>query len=472
MWRLSQLPLRWRLTAWYLLSLSLILLLSGSILYWQTQRSLLAQVDTALQVAAAQAAINVDRDNGRLAFQNAENRTSDAGRLNRDTAIFLLDPAGVVWDKLGQGADVASFPLAAGFQTYRKGKDMWRVYSEPAADPGHTMTGWIQVAQSVEPTAETLAMLRLQLLWTLPLALVLAGLGGYWLAARALAPIDRMTNTARAIGARDLSQRIGYTGPADEIGRLAATFDHMLDRLQVAFDHERRFTGDAAHELRTPLSALKGRLEVTLGQPRQPAEYVETLQEMGQQVERLIRLSSDLLYMARLDQGQRELHDESIVLADLLSAVVDQVRPLAESKGITLVEAVPAGLEVRGDLDMLIRLFLNLLDNAVKYTPAGGQVVLRAEMQPAGVTVTVSDNGPGIADEHLPHLFERFYRAGSARTRSEGADGRGGAGLGLAIAFEIVKAHGGTLTVQSAAGQGTTFTVCLPPRNADRGGAA
>jgi heavy metal sensor kinase len=459
---LSHLPLRLRLTLWYLLTLALILIVSGLTLYWQTQRSLLSQIDASLQVTAVQAQINVDVENGRLAFQNAENLPAFSNRLREDIAIFLLDVNGNVWDKLGRDEDINAFAPAAGFRTYGNGEDAWRIFGEPITDPERRINGWIQVTQSLEPTFETLATLRLQLLWGLPLAMLFTGVGGYFLASRALNPIDRITRTVQVIGANDLSQRIAYSGPADEVGRLAATFNHMLERLQIAFERERRFTGDAAHELRTPLAALKGRIEVTLTQPRQPATYVATLQDMEEQVDRLIRLSSGLLYIARLDQGQIYPHHETIDLADLLDVVVDQVCPLAESKTISITDTIPPGLRVRGDQDMLIRLFLNLLDNAVKHSLPGGHVILQAEQDKARLTITVSDSGPGIPAEHLPHLFERFYRVESARSRGWDDNERGGAGLGLAIAYEIANAHGGALTVQSIVGQGTTFTVHLP----------
>ena len=454
--------LRVRLTAWYLLTLTLILFLSGLTLYWQTQRSLRSQIDAALQLAAAQAAVNVDRDNGRLAFQNAENFDTRAGRFSDDTMIFLLSPAGDVWGKFGYDSSLPPFPAVPGLQTARYGDDDWRVYVEPITDAEQTITGRLQVAQSLEPMAELLAALQIQLLWGLPLALALAGAGGYFLASRALAPIERITRTGQAITASDLSRRIDYVGPADEVGRLAATFDRMLDRLQIGFERERRFTGDAAHELRTPLAALKGRIGVTLSQPRRPEEYVDTLQDMEHEVDRLARLSGDLLYMARLEQGQFTPDQEPVALDDLLGAVVDQLQPQADGKNIAIALSVAPGLAIHGNLDMLIRLFLNLLDNAVKYTPPGGRVVVAAGQEKAAVVVRVRDNGPGIAEKHLPHLFERFYRADGARMRGAGDSAHRGAGLGLAIAYEIVNAHGGELTVQSSPHQGTTFTARFP----------
>ncbi len=457
--RPSRLPIRWRLTLWYLLSFSAILLLFAGFLYWQVQRSLLAQIDSALQLAATQALVNVEEDNGRLAFQNLENSPELSGRLSDDIGIYLLSAQGSVWQKLGNDQEMPQPFPAAGLLTINDKDDKWRVYGEPINLSGQP-DGWLMVVQSLEPVTTTLFALSLQLFWGLPLALFLAGTGGYFLAGRALRPIDDITRTAQAIHASDLHQRLNHLGPNDEVGRLAGTFDAMLDRLEAAFTRERRFTGDAAHELRTPLTALKGRISVTLNQPRQPQQYTETLQEMEGQVDRLIRLSSDLLFIARLDQGQTAQNIESIDIGDFLGAVVDQIRPLVVAKHIILTETVLPGLVVQGTMDLMIRLFLNLLDNAVKYTPQNGRISISATQDKTGLRITIANTGPGIPAEHLPHLFERFYRVETARSRSD--SDAGGAGLGLAIAHEITRAHGGQLLVDSQPENGTMFTVLFP----------
>lgn len=453
------LPIRWRLTLWYLLAFALILLAFAAFLYVQLQRSMLAQVDGAMQLAVSQSLINIDADNGRLAFQNIEN-LPDAGAQFRQSSLtlFLLAADGRVWDTLGRSQNAPAFtPGGHGFATIPYQGDEWRVYSQDVNKGG--VRGWVQVVRSLEPVQETLDQLFTLLLWGSGGVLVLAGLGGYMLAGRALRPVDNITRTAQAISGSDLGRRIGYTGPADEVGRLAATFDGMLDRLQAAFARERRFTGDAAHELRTPLTALKGRIEVTLSQPRSPAAYAETLADMGEQVERLIHLSNDLLFMARLDQGERPLQPEPVDLRDFLDALLEQVTPLAAAKQIELHAAIPDNLAIQGDVDLLIRLFLNLLDNAIKYTPENGRVAITARREGSQAAITITDTGPGIPAEHLPHLFERFYRVEDARTRHNVTSG---SGLGLAIAHEIAQAHGGSIQVESQNGTGAQFTVNLP----------
>jgi len=450
---------RLRLTAWYVLLLGLTLLLFSAYLHFRLEHSLAVQMDDALQVVASQALALLGEDQGHPAFgttdaaQTVIRRLTQAGFAGRLTA-----PDGTVWDGFGDAQNVpAGPPRAAGWTRVEVEEIHWRGYSQPLEAPAGRSIGWLQIARSLEYSEQASASLFVQIVLSLPLVLGLAAVVGYFLASRALRPIDRITRTAQAMSAHDLTQRIGYEGPDDEVGRLARTFDRMLDRLQAAFERERRFTADASHELRTPLTVIKGRIDVTLSRPRPGQEYAHTLHDVGREADRLIRLTNDLLFLTRLGQRSQPMQPQPVDLSDLLSAIVDQVRPLAEAKVLGLVEEVAPGLRLTGDPDHLIRLFLNVLDNAIKYTPAGGRVTVRAVEESTAVRVTVRDTGPGIPPQHLPHLFERFYRAEADRSRETG-----GTGLGLAVASEIARWHGGTLDVQSEVGQGTTCIIRLP----------
>jgi heavy metal sensor kinase len=456
--------LRMRLTAWYLLLLGLALIVFSAYVYFRLEHSLLAQIDSTLQVAVSQALANLDAENGRLAFQDAEGSLALARRLGQaGLAIRIIAPDGTVWDSFDDYPAVPAWvPQASGYVSLTGEETRWRLYSQLVQAPDGRMIGWLQGAQSLASMEETLRNLRLQLVLGVPLLLFVAGWGGLFLADRALRPIDRIIRTAQTINSSDLSQRIAYQGPADEVGRLATTFDRMLDRLQDAFERERRFAADASHELRTPLTALKGRIGVTLSRRRTNAEYESTLQDLEHEVDRLIRLSTDLLFLVRLDQRRLPWQPARVEFSHLLQAIVEQVEPLAEKKGLTLTAEIPPDISIHGDADHLIRLFLNLLANAVRYTPPGGRVAVLAQDKEGCVRVSVSDTGPGISPEHLPHLFERFYRTEAARSRDDG-----GAGLGLAIAYEIARWHGGTLEVESAPGHGTTFTVQLPVQRSE-----
>jgi heavy metal sensor kinase len=461
----GRVPIRLRLTGWYLLSFGLIVLVFAIALERQLMAGLEKQSDTALRLAAIRATEYVAEDGSSLIFQ----QTDSLQDMDDDFSIYLLAPdQKTVWGHLGlEAIPVLEAPTQDSYFTVKhrgplKGEnedENWRAYNQSILSNDGAVLGWLQTAQVFDRN-HTLGLLRGHLCLAFPMILLLAAVGGIFLASRALRPIDQVTRTAQAINASDLQRRLNYQGPEDEVGRLARTFDSMLDRLQAGFERERRFTGDAAHELRTPLTALKGHIGVTLSQPRTPTEYAATLQDMEYQVDRLIHLSGDLLLMARLDYCKQHHTTESISLSDLLAALEDQIMPLGEAKALTVVSQIEPDLSVRGNMDLLIRLFLNLLDNAIKYTPHGGTITIHARRNSGDIQIAIRDSGPGIAPDQLPHLFERFYRVESDRARQH--DSQSGAGLGLAIVQEIALIHQGWVTVESQMGQGSTFTIYLP----------
>lgn len=454
---LERQTLRVRLTAWYMLLLALALVLFSGYLYLQLEKSLIAQLDTTLQVTASQALDKTIAREGHPAFQNNPESQATTDRLiEAGLAVRLVDLEGKVWDGLANYSAVPlSLPTSKGYVNLTARDTTWRVYNQPL--PGDDQ-GWLQVAGSLEPTREVSQHLLALMLLGFPLMLSIAGWGGLFLADRALRPIDRIIRTAQAISSKDFTQRIGYRGPADEVGRLATTLDRMLDHLQEAFERERRFTADAAHELRTPLTAIKGRIGVALSRSRTPAESENTLQDLEQEVDRLIRLANGLLYLSRLEQQEQlPSFSQGVDLSNLLMAFAEQMQPLAQAQHINLQVQIDPGLFIQGNPDYLTNMVLNLLDNALKHTPSGGTVTLRSQPQGDQVQVTVQDTGIGIDDKYLPHLFDRFYRVEGARSRSTG-----GAGLGLAIASEIARLHGGTLSVRSQIDRGTIFMLQLP----------
>jgi heavy metal sensor kinase len=456
---LGYLPIRVRLTIWYIFLMALTFGLAGGYLLFRFQSSLIKAVDATLQLAVSQSLSSIEDESETLTFDQSDYNLARQF-TGSNFALQLLSVDGIVIDTLGSVQNIPQWgSTVTGFSTPSVPGDdeRWRVYTQAIASPDGREIGWIQAAQSLETMTDTLQDFRDQLLWLIPLILLLAGIGGYFLAGRMLRPIDRITRMAAEIEASDLSLHLGYLGPADEIGRLTQTFDRMLERLKSAFESERRFTGDAAHELRTPLTVLKGQIEVTLSRNRSKAEYQKTLHGLAAQVERLIRLSNALLFLSRSDQKRLSWEPTPLNLSELLAVILEQIQPLAEEKSLVLASEIPNELPLFGDTDHLIRLFLNLLDNAVKYTPSEGQINLRASCLPSGVQVVIHNSGPGIPPEHLPHLFERFYRVEADRSSQTG-----GSGLGLAISREIVRLHGGTIQVQSEPGQGTIFTVHLP----------
>lgn len=331
----------------------------------------------------------------------------------------------------------------------------WRVLTRPVVQNGQ-LIGVLQVARDEQETELALRQLVTLMAIAIPTTLVLAVAGGLFLAARALDPIDRITRTAAQISAESLERRLGLPGQ-DEVGRLAATFDRMLDRLEAAFQRQRQFTADASHERRTPLTLLTSTADVALERPRSAAAYREVIASMREDARRMNQLLGELLTLARADAGQELIDRESLDLATLASEIVLVLQPLAQSRAVQLVSLAPASVTIVGDQTRLTQLLTNLVDNGLKYTSPGGTVTVSVERESDQAVLRVADTGSGIADEHLPHLFERFYRVDKARSRAEG-----GAGLGLAICQWIVQVHGGDITVASELGRGTTFTVRLP----------
>lgn len=457
---LNRIPVRLKLTVWYVLLLGITLSGFTGYLYLRLERKLIAKVDTALQIAASQFLVHLADEGGFLAFKDRLIQRDTARRLRRvGFAVRLITLDGKVTDGFGRYREVPTWvPRKRGYTTLKVDEAEWRLISQPVLRH-RQLVGWLQVAQSLEVLEEISEELPAEILLNLPLVLFLAALGGLFLSSRALRPVRQISQTAQAITATDLTQRLNYQGAVDEVGQLATTFDQMLDRLQAAFEREQQFTANAAHELRTPLTVIKGRIGVTRSRLRTSTEYENTLQDLEQEVDRLIRLSNGLLLLARIDQGQLPFNALAVDLSNLLEVIVEQVQPLAEARQITLMNGLPPEIWVQGDPDHLTSLFLNLLDNAVKYTPEASAVRLWAEYQNDEknmVQVAVNNTGACIPPEHLPHLFERFYRLEST------SRGKGGAGLGLAIAQQITYLHGGTLTAHSESNQGTTFTVTLP----------
>jgi heavy metal sensor kinase len=383
------------------------------------------------------------------------------GQLQVDSPNFAMRLISVdedVWDEYGAARSVSVWgKIEAEYSTQ---KNQWRVYSQPVINSKGEIIAWVQAAQSLESVHEAVEDLREQLFFGIPLLLFFAGIGGYFLATRALRPIDKITNTAQQITAQGLSKRLDYQGAMDEVGRLAQTFDEMLTRLHSSFERERRFTADAAHELRTPLTVLKGQIDVTLSSKRNSVEYENKLRELSLQVDRLIRLSNALLFLSRSDQNQNSFQPKSVNLSEVLDVLIEQFQPFANEKDLKLIRKFSNDLFVDGDNDHLIRLFMNLLENALKYTPKDGAITVSAVKEANKIQVVIHNTGAGISPEHLSHLFDRFYRVDEDRSSQTG-----GSGLGLAIAQEIVNMHGGEIEAHSQPNQGVTILLRLPLSN-------
>jgi two-component system, OmpR family, sensor kinase len=314
----------------------------------------------------------------------------------------------------------------------------------------------VLVGTSLTPTLAQMRQLGFALA-LLGFGIVVAGFAvGWWLATRALRPIEEISRTARDISAGDLSQRINASETESELGQLAAVLNSTFARLDTAFTQQKQFTSDAAHELRTPVAVILTQVQSTLNKERSGAEYRETLEACQRAATRMKKLVESLLELARLDAGQAAGRREPLDLSRCAADCVALIQPLAEERKIQLHSELTAAPCV-GDADQLALVITNLLTNAIHYNRGGGEVRIKTRLENDTAIVTVTDNGSGIAPEHLPRIFDRFYRADTARTSSQGRTG-----LGLAITKSIVESHGGRIEVSSEPGKGSSFEVRLP----------
>lgn len=341
------------------------------------------------------------------------------------------------------------------------GKHRYRGFAKQFSANDETYT--LVILQSLHSQEEMLEGVAQTFAGVIPLAIILASAGGYFLARKSLAPVVAMSMQAGLIGASNLHERLPVQNEKGELGHLCRSFNSLLDRLDESFERQQRFMADASHELRTPLSILRGEAEVALSRPdREPKEYRESLAVLHGEVQRLTHIVEDLFTLTRADAGQYPLQSHDFYLDELVADCVRSTRTLALAKNIAMTVDAPVELPIHADEALLRRMILNLLDNAIKYTAPSGGVSISCTQAADERVVAVSDTGPGIPSELQPRIFERFFRADKARSRSE-TDG-GGAGLGLSIASWIAEAHQGRLILARSDETGSTFTASLPAR--------
>jgi len=358
-----------------------------------------------------------------------------------------------------------------GGETFREGAfaierdpatgDRIRLYVLSVQDAAGAPAGYVQTWASLGSLDRSMRTFRYLMLALGGTGVVAVWLGSLLIAGRALRPVATMIRTARAIAvSRGFSRRIPDPERRDELGQLASTFNEMLASLEAAYRSQQRFIADAAHELRAPLTAIQGNIELLSRMQEMPDdERAEALRYLDGEARRLSRIVGELLTLARADAGQT-LDLRPLELDRLLLDVLMEVRPLATNHQLEITHLEP--VIVGGDADRLKQLLLNLLDNSLKYTPAGGRITVELERTPTEAVLTVRDRGVGISAEDLPHVFERFYRADRARSHDPG-----GTGLGLSIAQWVIDQHSGSITLESEPGRGTSVTVRLPLLNQD-----
>jgi len=447
---------RVRLTLWYVGCFAALFALLTAGLYGVLSRALTSRLDESLLSQAATAS---------ALFQDEMGETqNDPVKSAQEAVTNMRLRAGKVAVLDGGKALAASGPfdaVAASRQMSAGAKES--AYSIPgarAAVDRFNFNGRAYVAVAVEPLdaiEADLAAIRSAMFLAFPLILAIAGAGGYWFATRGMAPLDAMAAQARRITGSNLDARLQIGGAAEELTALAESFNELLGRLDQSFENMRRFVADASHELRTPVAVIRGEADVTLAKERSAAEYKESLAIILDESRRLSRLVDDLLNLARADAGRVKLQAQEFYWNDLLSECCRSVHSLAVAREIELDCRCAADTPFCGDEELLRRMTLNLLDNAIRYTPPGGKVLAELEAHADGVRIRISDTGIGIGADAAAHVFERFFRADKARSR-----GNGGFGLGLAIVKWIAESHRGAVELASRPGAGSTFTVTLP----------
>ena len=443
--------IRTRLTLWYLAVIVVLLLIFSSVAYFMLDYTLYNNLDNTLQNRAN--SLNtptyvVPKSNELLmSFDANGNETQSVGGVTVDTPKL----SGLIKKAIaGQNAYLSA--------TGTENQNI-RLYATSFLNPFNGQPVVIVVGQTTTEITDVLHTFVYVIVIAMVAIIILAGIGGLFLAERALKPVQQITKTAQNIEGSDLSQRINVKTD-DELGMLASTLNEMIGRLEESFNRQRQFTADASHELRTPLAIMQAEATLALSKERAPDDYRKSLETISQESDYMSSVIGKLLFLARSDAGKEQLTFEDVELKGLITGLASNIEALAQDKGIKFAVDAHEELMVSGDKVKLRQLFINILENAVRYTPTAGHISVSLVKQESNAVVSISDTGIGIPPEHLPHIFERFYRVDKARARADG-----GVGLGLAIAKIIAESHKGNIEVESELGKGTTFRISIPVKS-------
>ena len=451
---------RARLTLWYTAILALVLIIFSAVSYVLLAREIRAETDASLADTAHEFA---------AAFDPADHSRGRDVLLDfrySDREILVLSPRGdlVMASKSRIGPDerqrIEAFVRAGGkgLRTIPGGEegDGVRIIVTPINVVGTHYT--VVVARALSEQADRLESAAHAVFFGIPLALLVAAAGGYLLARKSLAPVTTMSMKARQIGAETLDERIEIGNERDELGFLAATLNGLLERLQRAFESQRRFMADASHELRTPIAIIQGEADVALARhDRSAGDYRESIEVMQRAARKLTRIVQNLFLLARGDAGRYPITMSRFYLGEVVGDCVRGMRSVARPRGVEISCAAPEDMVIVADEELIHRLVLNLVENAVKFTPDGGRVHVAVEAGDGVCTIRVTDTGVGIPPDDQTRIFERFFRGD--RTRPQNG---GGAGLGLPIARWIAEVHGGELRLEHSGGEGSVFVAVLP----------
>ena len=463
---------RARLTLWYVSLLATILVVVIAMIYVLLSRALYVRIDDGLRAGLQTALTSLANDLTEGQSVDDAARSTAAELASRQQLVAIYDGRGRLLGEAGREDDIViPLPPPDEIPVDAEARLVTIVESDDLDDRHRLALRRVMVrpnieyivvvGSSLEPTDEELESLRRILAYIVPLSLVVAGIGGWFLARRSLSPVVAMADRARKIGVESLNARLPVANPRDELGLLAATFNELLSRLESSVEQQRQFMADASHELRTPVNIARTAARVALQQPtRAEPEYREALAVVEQETIRLSRLVDDMFTLTRADAGSYPVRATPMYLDELIDEVARASSVVAATREVSIAVECVHPAPFTGDEDLIRRLVINVIDNAVRFSPAGGAVRVALDRAGGDYAISVTDQGPGIAAEVQSRIFERFYRVDEARSRHGASDG--GAGLGLALARWIAQAHGGEIRLATSSRLGSTFVITLP----------
>lgn len=452
---MRNLSIKMKVTLWYTGLIVIIMALVLGIILASSDKILLLNIQNQLEESVEEGLRDIDYKNGQLELDD------DFEHYDDGVTLLIYDENGTLLEgNVPSGFDHSTSIDKEGLKTINQNGQEWLLYDIPDS---HSDKLWIRGVYQLNQLSSTMNTILLVTLIAFPFLIIVAAVGGYYITKRAFRPVQKMIDTVSEINdGQDLSKRIDLKGSNDEIHALAQTFDRMFDRLQAAFENEKQFTSDASHELRTPTSVIISQSEYALSQINNPQEMKESLDVILNQSKKMSSLISQLLLLARVDQKKMDhFLFERINISELTEMVAEELTYMAEKNHIEIRTDIEPNLSIEADQTLIMRLLINLINNAIAYGRPNGYVKIKLYQQDNHVIGEISDNGIGIGEEHIHKIWERFYRVDPSRTSTN----NGNTGLGLSIVKWIVDLHGGSIQVSSALDKGSIFTFRLPMSN-------
>jgi heavy metal sensor kinase len=467
--RKFNLPIRWRLTIWYGLILALILVIFSSGVYVYFRNSLQKSIDAKIKSIGEVLSSSMTESHNLSVFGNFERYLENVlGRKPKGKFIQIMDTSGKIGAKMN---DIETDTLPSSYnaleralngevvyETIESVRPRLRMVTIPITENKEIkkVTSIVQVGTSLEDFDETMKKLLIIMVIGIPTSIGVTIIGGYFLAKKALRPVDQMRKAAVKITLTNLGEKIDIGSRRDELGRLAQTFNEMISRLRDSFHRINQFSIDVSHELKTPLTILKGETEVALRKERDNEGYKRILKSNLEEIDRMADIIDDLLLLSKAEAKEIQLNVAEVSMRDLVADVCVNMKIFADNKGIDLMLKELEDIKIKGDGLKLRRMLLNIVENGIKYTPSGGKLEISSFANNGYVQIDVKDNGVGIPDADINFIFDRFYRGDKSRKRESGS------GLGLSISKWIAEMHKGTIEVKSQLAEGSLFSIKLP----------